>query len=108
MLFRSKPRSVYHAKPVRRSAAVELLDWGKTFPQGAKDTVKLLKLSVEYGVNRLIAVRDQLPVGIKPTIELVRSELAPPAQSMLRPTTDILVNTIDLAAYDRKYKVVAQ
>lgn len=107
-LLEQKPRSVYHAKPVRRSAAVELLDWGKTFPQGAKDTVKLLKLSVEYGVNRLIAVRDQLPVGIKPTIELVRSELAPPAESMLRPTTDILVNTIDLAAYDRKYKVVAQ
>jgi len=41
----------------------------KPFPQGAKDTVKLLKLSVEYGVSRLIAVRDQLLVAIKPTIE---------------------------------------
>ena len=107
-LLEQKPRSVYHAKPVRKSAAAALLDWGKTFPHDAKDTVKLLKLSVEYGVNRLLAIRDQLPAGTKPTIELVRSELAPPAKPMPRLTTDITVNTIDLAAYDRKYKVVAQ
>ena len=107
-LLEQKPRSVYHAKPVRKSAAAALLDWGKTFPHDAKDTVKLLKLSVEYGVNRLLAIRDQLPAGIKPTIELVRSELAPPAKPMPRLTTDITVNNIDLAAYDRKYKVVAQ
>ncbi|SMP70915.1 IS21 family transposase, partial [Anoxynatronum buryatiense] len=107
-LLEQKPRSVYHSKPVRKSAAVELLDWGKTFPHDAKDTVKLLKLSVEYGVNRLLAVRDQLPAGIKPSIELVRSELNPPIEPMPHLTGAISVNTIDLTAYDRKYKVVGQ
>ncbi len=107
-LLEQKPRSVYHAKPVRSSEATKLLDWGKTFPHDAKDTVKLLKLSVEHGVDRLLAIRDQLPVGVKPTIELVRSELIPPVEPMSPLAADIPVNTIDLGAYDRKYKVATQ
>ena len=34
-----------------------MLDWGKTFPGGAKDTVKLLGFSVEYGLERVLAVK---------------------------------------------------
>lgn len=107
-LLEQKPRSVYHAKPVRRSEAMALLDWGRTFPNGAKDTVKLLVLSVEYGVNRLLTIRDQLPTGIQPTIELVRSELSPPVEPIPSLATEISVHPVDLKAYDRKFKVVGQ
>ena len=107
-LLEQKPRSVFHAKPVRRSAANELLNWGKTFPGGTKDTVKLLKLSVEYGLDRVLVVRDRLPAGITPTIGLVQNELDPPERVKLTTVKDIQVSPIDLSSYDRKYRVVAQ
>lgn len=107
-LLEQKPRSVFHAKPVRRTVANELLDWGKTFPGSAKDTVKLLKFSVEYGIDRVLAVRDRLPTGITPTIALVQNELEPHEPMKLATTKDIPVSPIDLSGYDRKYKVVAQ
>jgi len=107
-LLEQKPRSVFHAKPVRRSAANELLNWGKTFPGGAKDTVKLLRFSVEYGLDRVMAVRDRLPTGITPTIGLVQNELVPPEPVKLTTIKDIEVSSIDLSSYDRKYRVMAQ
>ena len=107
-LLEQKPRSVFHAKPVRRTAASELLDWGKVFPGGAKDTVRLLKLSVEYGLERIMAVKDALPTGITPTIGLVQNELEPREPVKLNTTKDIPVSHIDLSDYDRKYQVVAQ
>jgi hypothetical protein len=76
-LLEQKPRSVFNANPVRRSAAQELLDWGKTFPGGAKDTVKLLGFSVEYGLERVLAVKAALPNGITPTIPLVQKNWNP-------------------------------
>ena len=107
-LLEHKPRSVYHAKPVRRSAAAALLEWGRTFPGDAGDTVKLLKLSVEYGVDRLLKIRELLPAGIQPTVELIRSELNPPIEPIPPVSGEIAVHTIDLSDYDRKYKVVGQ
>jgi len=107
-LLEQKPRSVYHAKPVRTSGATALLDWGKTFPNDAKDTVKLLQLSIDHGVDRLLAIRDKLPMGTQPTIELVRSELNPPTDPLPSSADRITVHPMDLSAYDRKYQVVCR
>jgi hypothetical protein len=83
------------------------LAWGKLFPGGAKDTVQLLKLSVEYGLERVLAVKEALTAGITPTIDLVRRELEPPVTVQLDTAKDIPVSTVDLADYDRKYLAVA-
>lgn len=107
-LLEQKPRSVFNAKPVRRSAARELLDWGKTFPGGAKDTVKLLGFSVEYGLERVLAVKAALPNGITPTIPLVQKELEPSAPIKLDTAYDFPITSLDLSRYDDKYGVVAQ
>jgi hypothetical protein len=80
---------------------------GQLFPGGAKDTVQLLKLSVEYGLERVLAVKEALPAGITPTIDLVRHELKPHVPVELDTAKDIPVSTIDLADYDRKYLAVA-
>ena len=106
-LLEQKPRSVFHAKPVRQTATNELLEWGKMFPGGAKDTVKLLKFSVEYGLERILAIKDALPAGITPTIGLVQNELEPHIPVKLDTAKDIPVSTIDLSGYDRKYLAVA-
>ena len=107
-LLEQKPRSVFNAKPVRKSAARELLDWGKTFPGGAKDTVRLLRFSLEYGLDRVLAVKAILPKGIIPTISLVQSELEP--CEPVKPTTayDVPISLIDLSGYDNKYGVMIQ
>ncbi len=107
-LLEQKPRSVFHAKPVRHSAAKGLLEWGKCFPGGAKDTVRLLKLSVQYGLDKVLEVREVLPPGITPTIGLVQNELTPCEPVKIETTKDIPVNELDLADYDRKYRVAAQ
>jgi hypothetical protein len=107
-LLEQKPRSVFNAKPVRRSAAHELLTWGKVFPGGAKDTVKLLKFSVEYGLDRVLAVKAALPKGITPTISSVQNELEPCEPVKIDTTCDIPISPIDLSVYDRKFGVMAQ
>lgn len=107
-LLEKKPRAVFNAKPVRQSVAGILLEWGSTFPGGAKDTVRLLKLSVEYGLDCVLAVKEQLPIGITPTIAMVETELLPKKPVPLANTKDIPVSIINLSSYDHKYKVVAQ
>jgi hypothetical protein len=107
-LLEKKPRAVFNAKPVRQSAAGILLEWGSTFPGGAKDTVRLLKLSVEYGLDCVLAVKERLPIGITPTIAMVETELVPQRAVPLVGTKDIPVSIINLSSYDHKYKVVAQ
>jgi hypothetical protein len=68
---------VFNSKLARQSVANMLLKWSNTFPEGAKDTVRLLKLSMEYGLDRVLTVKEGLPVGIIPTIAMVENELLP-------------------------------
>lgn len=107
-LLEQKPRSVFNAKPVRQTIERELLEWGKSFPNGAKDTVKLLRFCIDYGVDRVLAIRDLLPRGITPTIDLVRSELEPKEVKPNSTIADIPVDMIDLTSYDSKYLAVRQ
>ena len=61
-LLERKPRAVFQAKPVRRNVTKELLDWGRLLPGGNKEMVKLLRLCVDYGEERILSIREQLPV----------------------------------------------
>lgn len=107
-LLERKPRAVFNAKPVRHLPAHKLLEWGRTFPEGAKDTVRLLKLSIEHGLDKVLEVKEKLPPGVTPTIAMVENELLPPGPIPIFSAKDIPVNPIDLKVYDTKYKVVAQ
>ncbi|ABX42570.1 hypothetical protein [Lachnoclostridium phytofermentans] len=52
-LLERKPRAVFQAKPVRYNVTKELLDWGKLLPGGNKEMVKLLRLCVDYGEEKI-------------------------------------------------------
>jgi hypothetical protein len=89
--------------------ALELIEWGMLFPGGNKDIVKLLRLCVDYGQNKVLSIKRQIPGGIVPTVDLVRSYLNQPASSsVIYLRNELEVETVDLAAYDRKYGMVVE
>jgi len=105
-LLERKPRSVFNAKPVRQAVQRDLLEWGMKFPNANRDTVKLLRLCLDYGTDRIIGIKNQIPATVSPTIDLVRSYLdGPVSNGVISVATDISVDNVDLSAYDAKFKV---
>lgn len=106
-LLERKPRSVFNAKPVRQAIQKDLLEWGLKFPNASRDTVKLLRLCLDYGIDRIISIKNQIPHTVNPTIDLVRSYLEGPVKtSAISIARDIPVDAVDLSAYDYKFGMV--
>lgn len=102
-LLERKPRSVFQAKPVRDMVAEELIDWGKKLPGGNTEMVKLLRLCVDYGEERILAVKHSLPSGIIPTVDIIRSSLHKPVETnIIHMNNDIEVADPDLVRFDKK------
>ena len=107
-LLERKPRSVFQAKPVRQTVKQELLDLGKHLPGGNKDMVRLLRMCVDYGEDRVLFAMKRIPEGITPTVDLIRSYLEEPAQNSAHPfENEIRVQQTSLAYYDEKCGVAA-
>lgn len=102
-LLERKPRAVFQAKPVRQNITKELLDWGHMLPNGNKDMVRLLRLCVDYGEERILSIKDQLPSGVIPTVDMIRSQLHETTDSnIIYLQNDIPVTQTDLTKYDEK------
>lgn len=102
-LLERKPRSVFQAKPVRTNVTKELLDWGRLLPGGNAEMVKLLRLCVDYGEDRILSIRDQLPRNIVSSVDMIRSYLHEiPEPNVLYLKNDIPVTATDLRKYDEK------
>jgi len=108
-LLERKPRSVFNARPVKENVTKELLDWGSHLPGGNKEMVKLLRLCVDYGEEKILAIKHSIPSRIVPTVDMVRSYLHEPAPSpVVYLNHEIAVNTTDLTMYDERYGVANQ
>ena len=106
-LLERKPRAVFQAKPVRATVDKELLDWGKMLPGGNKETVKLLRLCVDHGVDKVLDIKRSLPPGIVPTVDIVRSQLREtPESNIIHFKRDVNVISTDLSTYDKKCGVM--
>lgn len=102
-LLERKPRAVFQAKPVRHNVTKELLDWGHMLPGGNKDMVKLLRLCVDYGEERILSIRNQLPANVVPSIDMIRSQLHEAEESnVVYLKSEIAVTQTDLRKYDEK------
>ncbi|MBM7615152.1 IS21 family transposase [Alkaliphilus hydrothermalis] len=103
-MLEQKPRAVFHAKPVRQNIQKELLQWTTSFPNGNRDTVKLLRLCLDYGVDKILSIKKQIPSDVQPSIDLVLSYLDVPTATNIIPIhKDVVVDTVDLSEYDKKY-----
>ena len=108
-LLERKSRSVFQAKPVRLTVKQELLDLGKHLPGGNKDMVRLLRMCVDYGEDRVIFAKNRIPGSITPTVDLIRSYLEEPEKNtVVRFQNDVYINQTNLAYYDEKCGVAAR
>jgi hypothetical protein len=108
-LLERKPRSVRNARPVKETVTEELLEWGKLLPGGNKDMVRLLRLCVDHGQDKVLSIRHLVPGGIVPTVDLVRSYLVPAETApVLHLKSELEVKPVDLAVYDRKYGMAVE
>ena len=107
-LLERKPRAVFNAKPVKDNVTRALLDWGKQLPGGNKEMVKLLRLCVDYGEERILNIKDIIPSHVVPTVDMVRTHLNEPTESTVIyiSTPEVPVDPVDLTAYDKKYGMV--
>jgi transposase len=107
-LLERKPRSVSNARPVKETMKKELLEWGKLLPGGNREMVKLLRLCVDYGEEKILEIKSQIPTQIIPTVDMIRSYLndsVEPAIIYISPN-EIPVEPIDLKLYDKQFGVV--
>lgn len=108
-LLERKPRSVFQAKPVKENITKELLDWGRLLPGGNAEMVKLLRLCVDYGEEKILSVKEQLPANLVPTVDMIRSQLHETQESnVLYFRHEISITSTDLSKYDEKCGVAAQ
>ncbi|WP_460642222.1 IS21 family transposase, partial [Lacrimispora brassicae] len=108
-LLERKPRSVFQAKPVKANVTKELLDWGRMLPGGNAEMVKLLRLCVDYGEERILSIRQKLPQNLVPTVDMIRSQLhETPESNVLYFKHEIPVTSTDLTKYDEKCGVAAR
>ncbi len=108
-LLERKPRSVFQAKPVKTNVTKELLNWGRLLPGGNAEMVKLLRLCVDYGEERILSIKEQLPQNLVPTVDMIRSQLhETPESNVLYFKHEIPVTSTDLSKYDEKCGVAAR
>jgi len=108
-LLERKPRSVSNARPVKETLTKELLDWGNQLPGGNKEMVKLLRLCVDYGEERILTIKRLFPGYVVPTVDMVRTYLNKPVKSsVIYLKNEIGITKTDLRKYDEKYGVVNQ
>jgi len=108
-LLERKPRSVFNAKPVKQNITAELLNWGRQLPGGNREMVKLLRLCVDYGEERILSIKNLIPSHIVPTVDMVRSHLNKTVDTpIIYLNKEVCVEAVDLSQYDKKYGMVVQ
>ena len=109
-LLERKSRSVFNAKPVKANVTKALLDWGEQLPGGNKEMVKLLRLCVDYGEERILNIKNQIPSHIVPTVDMIRTHLNEPTESpvIYLSKNEVPVDPVDLTEYDKRYGMVAK
>ena len=69
--------------------------------------VKLLRLCVDYGQDRILSIKHLIPSNIVPSVDMVRTYLDEPTEtSTIYIKNDVEVDTVDLKKYDKKYGMV--
>ena len=57
------------------------MDWGSQLPGGNKEMVKLLRLCMDYGEERILAIKHLIPSHVVPSVDMVRTYLNEPVES---------------------------
>jgi transposase len=74
-LIEKRPRSVFNAKPVKNTTSTQLLEIGRRL-SGPREMVKLLRLCVDYGEDKVLTAISSLK-NSEISVELIRAFLTP-------------------------------
>jgi hypothetical protein len=92
---------------VRANVTKDLLDWRKLLSGDNAEIVKLLRLCVDCGEERIFSIKDQLPQNIIPSVDMIRSQLRETTESNdVYFKNEVPITTTDLSKYDEKCGVV--
>ncbi len=74
-LIEKRPRSVFNAKPVKSTVSAELLEVGRRL-SGPREMVKLLRLLIDYGEDKLMAAISCVR-GTEISVSQIQAHLVP-------------------------------
>ena len=98
-LIENRPRSVFNAKPVKDNVSAKLLQAGLRL-SGPREMVKLLRLCIDYGEDKVIGAIDRIRSS-ELSVEQVRAYLIPVNKPVkIYPKSDIPVTKPQLEKYD--------
>lgn len=98
-LIDSRPRSVFNAKPVKDNVSAKLLEIGRRL-SGPKEMVKLLRLCVDYGEDKVMGAIERIR-ATELSVEQVQAFLIPVNEPVkIHPQFDIQVAKPQFAKYD--------
>ena len=107
-LIEWRPRSVFNAKPVKANVSDALMEIGKKLPGGAKDMVKLLRLCVDCGMDKVLSAINTFSVAESINIDVIKSLVAPDSNMQsIKFECDIKVDKVILGQYDSLITEVA-
>jgi len=102
-LIEKRPRSVFNAKPVKSNISAELLEIGKRL-SGPLEMVKLLRLFVDYGEDKLMAAIGYIQ-SPEIFVEQIRAHLIPVDKpTTIHPQIDVKVSKPQLDRYNNLMK----
>lgn len=102
-LIERRPRSVYNAKPVKSNVPKDLLEFGKRFSDH-RDMVKLLRLFVDYGEEKLLSAIGRIKspvVSIEQVLSYLTSVEAPESTNLSSDVVDVEVLKPKIDNYDQ-------
>ncbi|MDA8441990.1 MAG: IS21 family transposase [Peptococcaceae bacterium] len=98
-LIEKRPRSVFNAKPVKNNLSTQLLEIGRRL-SGPREMVKLLRLCVDYGEDKILATVNALNTP-ELSVEQIRAHLTPISiPERITPEIDIKVTIPEFDRYD--------
>lgn len=99
-LIETRPRSVFNARPVKDNISARLLEAGRRL-SGPKEMVKLLRLCVDYGQEKVMEAISRIG-NHELSVEQVRAYLIPVANesAKIHPLIDIPVAKPQFEKYD--------
>lgn len=103
-LIERKPRSVFNARPVKNTVSSTLMEIGRRL-SGPKEMVKLLRLCVDYGEEKVIAAANHCSMMDQISLEQIRAYLQPiPSANPTHLSDEIKVKRTELTQYDKLLK----
>jgi len=101
-LIEQRPRSVFHAKPVKEAKIPEqLYDFARLNPNPDKAMVRLLRLIVDNGLEAVMTAVEQAKNTQQYSVDIIEFNLNKPKKAQVLSLNGPKVNSVDMNIYDQ-------